>query len=340
MLFSKADKLFRAIRKGDNKKTRTLIRKISDINCTDRDGNTPLIAACSTGNESAVKELIENGADPNIRNRDGESPLLASVRRGEFETINYLIEHNADAGAKDNVGYGVLHAAAGFGHLSILEILMPLCRGAAQPDVFGNTPLHYASMYGHYNAAEYLLANNAAPDVRNVNGATPLFEAAAAGHASVAKLLIEHGAKCSLSNNSNTLPHEIAYNNEYYDLAEFLRAGYENEKSGTKPKHTKPAQPDSISTVSWLRAKKGKPATYRVLRQTIVGDYDSRDEGLHEFRGTLVLKEGNFYLFSENLGTYTPVDGFPPECSNSSDTLSWQDYNTYGVFLEKTIIFE
>ncbi len=338
MLFRKADRLFRAINNGNHEKALCLIKKIRNIDCRDKSGNTPLIAACVNGNMNIVRELLEYGADVNAVNNENESSLLAAAKNGQLEVIDYLIDHNADINIKDRVGYGILHAASGFGHLAVLEILLPVCQEKDVQDIFGNTPLLYAAMYGHSNIIEFLLENGANPDIQNVNGNTPLFEAAAGGHTLAAKALLSRNARTDIANNKNTLPHVIAYNNENYELASYLFQ--ENEKRISGSSTQEPSQSGLIKTSAWFDANIGKSAGYSVSRQTIVGEYDSRDEGKRDYTGLLRKKGDEYYLYSENRDSEILIEGYPRQCAENLSRLTWQDYSTYGVLLEKTISFD
>ncbi len=340
MFFRKSDKLFKMIENNNHKKAIIMIRKIKHIDSRDDNDNTPLIAACRIGDIIIVRELLDNGADVDAVNNDHENSLIAAAKNGHLEIINYLIEHNADINIKDKIGYGVLHAAAGFGHLAVLEIIFPLCREKDFPDIFGNTPLIYAAMYGHNNIVAFLLENGANPNAQNVNGNTPLFEAAIYGHSATAKILVEYGARTDIANNENIFPHTIAYNNEFYDLFKYLSKKNSEQTDNTDNSPAENLKDGLIKTSLWLDQHIGKKTEYSVIRQTIAGEYDSRDEGKHDYQGILVKKEKEFYVYSDYLALEILIDGYPAHCSENASAITWKDYRTHGVFLEKTIKFE
>jgi ankyrin repeat protein len=337
MLFRKADKLFSAVSSGDYTKTAAIIKKIKNVDCRDRRDNTPLIIASAGGDINIVRELIENGADVNALNSDNESSILAAAKNGQLEILSYLIDHKADINVKDKVEYSVLHAAAGFGHLAAVEILLPLCREKDSPDIFGNTPLLYAAMYGHNNIIEFLLDNGSDADARNVNGNTPLFEAASGGHANSAKILLKYGARPDIANNSGISAHVIAYNNEHYSLSSYI--SQENDKKIKDKPSENVLQPGNIKTSDWLDSNTGRHAGYTETRQTIVGEFDSTREGSRNFSGILKKRDNDFYIYAENLDTEIVIDSYPRQCLEKAESLTWQDYRTYGIFLEKTISF-
>jgi hypothetical protein len=237
---------------------------------------------------------------------------------------------------RDKQGYGVLHAAAGFGYLAILEILYPLCKEKNQPDVFGNTPLAYAAIYGHSNAIAFLLKNGDNPNTQNINGNTPLFEAAAAGEIASVKILIEGKSRVDIANNNNIFPHVIAYNNEHYEVSKYIEEIYNKLKKSDKKQDNQ--DNGLIKTVSWLKLHLGEKTEYVITKQTIAGEYDSRTEGRNEYYGTLIKKEKDFFVLTEtNLKII--VDGYSRECEKSAESISWHDYRTHGVFIEKSIKF-
>ena len=339
MLFSKSDKLFKVIDSGNTEEALSIIRKIKNIDCRDKNGNTPLLISCGKGSLTIVRELLDSGAEVNAVNSDNETPALIAAKTGHIEYISHLIDHNADINIKDRSGYGVLHAAAGFGHLAMVEILLPMCREKDSPDIFGNTPLLYAAMYGHNNIVEFLLESGASAGTQNVNGSTPLLEAAAGGHTFAAKTRRQYGESADIPDNEWLLPHKAAYNNEHYELSELISQSRGNGAADSSSKE--PGRlPGFIKTAEWLDLNLGKNVIYAVMRQTLVGEIDSRDEGKHEYSGILKKDEKEYYVFSESLNSRITIDGFQPQCPKKSQSLKWNDYRTHGVFLEKSVTVE
>lgn len=78
----------------------------ADVNCTDDDGNTPLIFACERGDDvGIVRRLIKKGAKVNWQNKNGMTALMASalgVDKVKAETIaECLIAAGSDPNVKD-----------------------------------------------------------------------------------------------------------------------------------------------------------------------------------------------------------------------------------------------
>lgn len=96
-----------------------LLRRGSNVNATDKYGNTALIAAAcecalATMNSAydVVKALLEKGSDVNARSQDGTTPLMnAAGGFGDASIVKLLLDHGADPMAKDNLGKTALSLA-------------------------------------------------------------------------------------------------------------------------------------------------------------------------------------------------------------------------------------
>lgn len=64
-----------------------------DINSTDKEGWTPLLAAVSTGLIENVKILLDAGADVNIKLHDGTTCLQLAKEKGHKEVVKLLSSH-------------------------------------------------------------------------------------------------------------------------------------------------------------------------------------------------------------------------------------------------------
>lgn len=71
-----------------------LIKAGANVNCTDVDGNTPLIHATLNGYTEIVRLLINAGANVNKRNKSGNSPLTL-INKVKMPNIYKLLKENA-----------------------------------------------------------------------------------------------------------------------------------------------------------------------------------------------------------------------------------------------------
>ncbi len=62
----------------------------------EKDGDTPLIIACSEGHTVVVRQLLDAGSDINSPNLNGWTPLIYAAYYNYEDVVRILIEHNAD----------------------------------------------------------------------------------------------------------------------------------------------------------------------------------------------------------------------------------------------------
>jgi len=109
-----------------------MIKKGSNVNFIDKDGNTPLVYAIQMKSLPIIKMLIENGAYINYTIKN--SILMKAIGLGELDVVKYLVECNANINYKNE---------------------------------FGNTPLAYAISVKNENIVKYLIDCGA--DIYNKN---------------------------------------------------------------------------------------------------------------------------------------------------------------------------
>lgn len=86
-----------ALERGDAPRVETLLREHAEasrvnVNRFDRDGQTPLAAACSRGDLEMARVLVRHGADARLRTREGWSMLHIASFCGNPELLLYLIK--------------------------------------------------------------------------------------------------------------------------------------------------------------------------------------------------------------------------------------------------------
>lgn len=118
-------------------------------------GITALHAATAAGWGLAARELIARGADVNATNPDGDTPLMAAAYHNDLLTLKALIAKGAKTGAVDKYGRGSLWLAAWRGNESVVREL--LARGAKPtPDATGIWPGDAARMAKNNGVAAVL----------------------------------------------------------------------------------------------------------------------------------------------------------------------------------------
>lgn len=198
-LKSKATRLHKLIRNGDESGTRKLMHEWKDnlkgICHTSSDETwTPLHAVCFHGPASLAKDLINIGVDVNLqlskdldylslrgnrrRLHAGSFPLHISAISNNFQIAEMLLMANAHINARNEHNETPLFLSCGFGYLEIVNILLTKGANVNLPDKNGITPLMNASRGSHFEIVKLLLLHNADVNTRDLEGNTALHWAA------------------------------------------------------------------------------------------------------------------------------------------------------------------
>lgn len=135
-----------AVNKSDTALLLKLIKKASNLNEVDSNGNTPLMVACRWGDAPVVRMLLNNGANPNVRTAKGRTPLMIACANQGGETVcRLLISKGADVNAAANNGATALMLAALNAKVDVIEVLLDKGANAKAEDKKGYTALDYAT---------------------------------------------------------------------------------------------------------------------------------------------------------------------------------------------------
>ncbi|KAL6833579.1 hypothetical protein J3E69DRAFT_353214 [Trichoderma sp. SZMC 28015] len=160
-------------------------------------GATVLQWAAGKGLMEVVKQRLENGADVNTSDQDGCTPLIAASLSGQFEVATLLIEHGAKIDALATKDVTALMGAAASGCVELVQLLVDKgadVEGRGNPEV---TPLQVAALKGHADVVRLLLDHGAHIEARGADmeatdgsGVTALVAAFDKEKKDVIKLLI------------------------------------------------------------------------------------------------------------------------------------------------------
>jgi len=221
----KFDLFINAIREGDLELVEYFLEEEKfDLDQTNDEGFTPLMAAASENQAVIARRLIEAGADVNFVNGNGWTALIEAADEGAMSVAQVLLEQGARvdvAGAQRSaadlaaseghpemlkllVRHGAditgddrrrspLHEAAEEGQFFVVQELLQLGANAGAVDRQGRTPLSYAAEEGQ-GAVVALLGGQGYLNVEDHEGRTPLIYAAREGHEEVVSLLEVLGA--------------------------------------------------------------------------------------------------------------------------------------------------
>jgi ankyrin repeat protein len=115
------EEIVQAVKENNIKLIKSLIKKGTDVNVADYEGNTALIEASYRNNLKIVKYLVENGADVNKVNKNERTSLIYAIENNNKNMVNYLVEHNADVNDQD---IPPLLVAIEVGDLELVKILV------------------------------------------------------------------------------------------------------------------------------------------------------------------------------------------------------------------------
>lgn len=92
-----------------------LLENGANVNSKNKSGATPLILLNEVFDDSSqeiLDELIKYGADINVTDRDGQTVLMAAVRQNDINRVQQFINWQADVNIANNKGYTALMIAA------------------------------------------------------------------------------------------------------------------------------------------------------------------------------------------------------------------------------------
>ena len=184
--------------------------------------------AAMSGHYSVVQLLLDYNAE--INEMSTQTALYYAASNGRRQIVELLLQKDAETEltASDHTA---LCKAVQHGHESCVRVLLQY--GAlmnVRIGKYADTLLHVASDIGSEAIARELLVRNASPNEPNgrpgkaIEGARryPLHFAARRGHLATARALIEYRANPNALTEDGRGPVDIALENGYEDLAEYL----------------------------------------------------------------------------------------------------------------------
>ncbi|WIH85270.1 ankyrin repeat domain-containing protein [Brachyspira pilosicoli] len=241
-------------------------------------GATPLLVASYTGNADIVNALIEAGSDIRAKDDiDGATTIHIASANGNNEVINILLnKDNTLINEADSMKDTPLHWASIKNQTDTISLLLANGADTKLTNSDGNTVLHYSAMYGDVNTVNVLLeADSSLASVENNEGITPIYYAivvsdndilssiitngqidinkkdslgytplhyaANYGNMEAVVLLVEEfNADKTIVNDDNFTASDIAANNSYYTIVEYL-GGTVNYNNQNNTENVKPS---------------------------------------------------------------------------------------------------
>ncbi len=136
-----------------------------------------LTTAGSLGNVESVTRLLEQGADVNTSDANGVTPLIAAAYKNHVEVAQVLIDAGADVNKQDNTKQSAYLISTSDGYLELLKITLAAGANVHSLDSYNGTGLIRAADRGHVEIVAELLKTDI--DINHINrlGWTALLEA-------------------------------------------------------------------------------------------------------------------------------------------------------------------
>jgi ankyrin repeat protein len=194
--------LINAVKMGDLKKVRELLRDGADVNAKDR-GQTALMLACEEGNEEIIDELLKNGADVNaVDDVNYRTALIKAVIYNHFQVVKKLVEAGADLEKRDYLGFTAFLHAVWWERMEIIKFLVEKGANIHAQDCMNQTALRSACIKKNFKIADYLIKKGLDVNAQDIHGETALMDVCYWGdyYIDVVKFLLENGADITIKN--------------------------------------------------------------------------------------------------------------------------------------------
>lgn len=171
------------------------------INAKNNKGDTALFIAIICNNIDMVKLLIESKANLNEKNNLGQTPLMVSLYNNFTDIALLILEHKVRLNVKNNYGKSTLMYAIITGEIEIVKKLLEKFAYINARNKWGTTPLMFATIYDQPEILKLLLDNRANINDQNVYGKTALMHAANKSNIEIFKTLLDYGADINIKDN-------------------------------------------------------------------------------------------------------------------------------------------
>ena len=172
-----------------------LIRSGANVNAANDYGVTALFLACTNRNAVLVERLLDAGADPNASLLTGGTPLMTCARTGNVDAVKSLLAYGADLNSKETQrGQTALMMAVAEKHPEVARALIENGAEIHVRSKGGFTALLFAAQQGDVDSARILLAAGANVNETTPDGMNPMLVASASGHEALSIFLLEKGA--------------------------------------------------------------------------------------------------------------------------------------------------
>ncbi|XP_071126835.1 putative ankyrin repeat protein RF_0381 [Mytilus edulis] len=224
-----------------------LVQKGANISVCDVDGNSLLHMACVPGKREVVelllKEYKDKGKETEIENTNklGQTPIIVASSTEGHDVVKLLLQYNANIQATDNRGFTSLLTASMYGFTKTVQFLINEKAKILHLDNEGRTALFIACKKGHLDTVKVLIEEGKTKilDVCDWHHKSPFYIACSEGRTEIVKLLIENEVKIKadidLCDENSKSPLHVACERSHDTIVQFL---LENRaKMDTRDRH-------------------------------------------------------------------------------------------------------
>ncbi|MGZ5476744.1 MAG: ankyrin repeat domain-containing protein, partial [Thermoanaerobaculia bacterium] len=215
----------------EQKVMEAFVKAKANVNIADKDGMTPLMAACATDRWAIIEALLAAGAKTEAKDKDGWTAVHYATSNGKWASLDKLIAAKANVNAVDGDKYSAVMMAIGGGRGGMAEKLMKA--GATFPTAWpdGASSLIHATGGRDLAAVRIALANNPkidepAPD----DGFTPLAIASWNDDPQIVMELLRAGADPAIKNKEGKIALELATSQKNAEVIALLGGTWEKPR--------------------------------------------------------------------------------------------------------------
>jgi len=150
--------LLDAVKRNDINSVEKLIKKGTDINAKDENGDAPLVQAAYLGFDTIVRLLLEAGADVEAVDPGMKATALhAAAYAGRTEAARQLINYHIDIDKQGPYnGYTALHDAIWQNHIETAKLIINSGANLNLKNHAGQTPLNFARSKNLHDLADLI----------------------------------------------------------------------------------------------------------------------------------------------------------------------------------------
>ncbi|MEW6734660.1 MAG: ankyrin repeat domain-containing protein [Acidobacteriota bacterium] len=207
--------LLLAASRGDITTVQTLLSCVVNLDASNRNSRTALMAAALNGRTNVVELLIDRGANINAQDGYGNTALSFAVWNSNNSVVKLLLENGAEAKAKDCVERALSGKAANTSREN-------------QTSENCQTVLMTAAFRGNLDVVRMLLTKGAEVNSRTDQGKTALMFAASCkfslkARVDTVKALLTAGARVADKDNNGKTALDYALEAEHTDIVGLLQ---------------------------------------------------------------------------------------------------------------------